>query len=241
MVTVFVMSETERPPPSAAVLDELPPPLPAERIVALNAPKGDLHTVRGYEWNGWTFEVPPGVFRPGLTSAMIFDRVLDGRIEVRDRRYLAMGTGLGVEAVAAGTRGAARVWACDVHPASVEAADAAYRRLVGDGSATVFVPVVADLLDGFPDGAGVDVVTFNPPAVSRPVSDDPDVVRNVCAGAPCWSASSPSSRPATCSRPARRSSSSRRTRRTCGRSSPTPTSTASTTRCSTTTTGATAC
>lgn len=27
----------------------------------------------------------PGVFRPGLTSAMIFDRVLSGEIEVRGR------------------------------------------------------------------------------------------------------------------------------------------------------------
>jgi release factor glutamine methyltransferase len=49
-------------------------------------------------------------------------------------------------------------------------------------AATEVVPAVGDLLDGLPDEAAVDVVTFNPPAVSRPVSDDPDVVRNVCAG-----------------------------------------------------------
>ncbi|WP_130289143.1 methyltransferase [Pseudonocardia sediminis] len=160
----------------------LPPPLPAERIVELNRPKGDLHTTRSYTWNGWDLEVPPGVFRPGLTSAMIFDRVLSGEIEVRGRRYLAMGCGLGVEVAAAAARGAADVYAVDVHPASVETAVANARRLA-PGETRVHA-VVADVLDGFPVDAQVDVVTFNPPAVSRPVSDDPDVVRNVCAGAP---------------------------------------------------------
>jgi len=28
----------------------------------------------------------------------------------------------------------------------------------------------------------VDVVTFNPPAVEVPLSDDPEIVRNVCVG-----------------------------------------------------------
>ncbi len=160
----------------------LPPPLPAERIVELNRPRGDLHTTRSYSWNGWDLEVPPGVFRPGLTSAMIFDRVLSGEIEVRGRRYLAMGCGLGVEVAAAAARGAADVYAVDVHPASVAlAVDNACRLAPGE---TRVHGVVADLLDGFPPDAQVDVVTFNPPAVSRPVSEDPDVVRNVCAGAP---------------------------------------------------------
>ncbi|MBW0105009.1 methyltransferase domain-containing protein [Pseudonocardia sp. KRD291] len=166
----------------------LPPPLPAERIVELNRPKGDLHTTRSYRWNGWDIEVPPGVFRPGLTSAMIFDRVLSGEIEVRGRRYLAMGCGLGVEVAAAAARGAADVYAVDVHPASVATAADNARRLAparpaGERSTRVHA-VVADVLDGFPQDTRVDVVTFNPPAVSRPVSDDPDVVRNVCAGAP---------------------------------------------------------
>lgn len=160
----------------------LPPPLPAERIVELNRPKGDLHTTRNYRWNGWELDVPPGVFRPGLTSAMIFDRVLSGEIEVRGRRYLAMGCGLGVEVAAAAVRGAADVYAVDVHPDSVAAAAGNARRLA-PGPSRVHA-VVADILDGFPQGCQVDVVTFNPPAVSSPVSEDADVVRNVCAGAP---------------------------------------------------------
>ncbi|GAA2265335.1 hypothetical protein GCM10010145_42950 [Streptomyces ruber] len=166
-----------------ALLDQLPPPLPAEQIIALNRPGADLHTTRTYIWNGWTFDVPPGVFIPGGTSRIIHERLLDGRIEVRGRRYAAMGVGLGVEAVAAGVRGAREIYAIDVHPESVATTVRHYRRLVGESPDTTLVPVVGDVFAGLPDGVRLDTVTFNPPAVSRTVSDDPDVVRNVCVGA----------------------------------------------------------
>lgn len=162
---------------------ELPPPLPTGRIAGLNRPDGTLHTPRTHTWNGLRLDVPPGVFKPGLTSAMVADRVLSGEIETRGRRYLAMGCGLGIEVVAAGLRGAAHTWAVDVHPASVETAVRHHRRFAGGDACT---GVVADVLDGVPYGGpvayGIDVVTFNPPAVSVPVADDPDVVRNVCQG-----------------------------------------------------------
>lgn len=167
-----------------SLIDELPPPLPAEQIIALNQPKADLHTLRGYEWNGWTFDVPPGVFLPGETSRMIHQRLLDGDIPVAGRRYAAMGVGLGVETVVAGLRGAREVYAIDVDPASVDTAARHYQRLVGHRDGTTFVPVVADVFDGFPGGRQLDVITLNPPAVSRRVSDDPAVVRNVCVGTP---------------------------------------------------------
>ncbi|WP_197359009.1 methyltransferase, partial [Streptomyces clavuligerus] len=160
------------------------PPLPADRIIDLNRPRGDLHTTRRYTWNDWTFEAPPGVFLPGGTSRMIHERILDGRIAVRDRRYAAMGVGLGVEAVAAAVRGARRIHALDVHPASVESAVRHVRRIAGDQAASRVVPGTGDLFAAVPDGTPLDVVTFNPPAVSRRVSEDPDVIRNVCAGAP---------------------------------------------------------
>ncbi|WBB80702.1 methyltransferase [Micromonospora sp. WMMD882] len=166
-----------------SLLDELPPPLPAEQIIALNQPRADLRSERRHEWNGWVFDVPPGVFLPGGTSRMIHDRLLDGRIPVAGRRYAAMGVGLGVEAVAAAHAGAAEIYAVDVHPESVAAARRHHARLAAQTTGR-FVPVVADLFDGFPDGVELDVVTFNPPAVSQTVSADPDVVRNVCVGAP---------------------------------------------------------
>ncbi|WP_092972536.1 methyltransferase [Actinopolyspora lacussalsi] len=167
-----------------ALLDALPDPLSAERIIELNRPGTDLHTHREYEWNGLRFDAPPGVFLPGHTSRMIYDRLFDGRIEVRDRRYVAMGVGLGVETVAAGLAGAREIHAVDVHPDSVATAGRHFERHVGSSEPPVFTPVVADVFDGFPEGVQSDVVTFNPPAVSHPISDDPDIVRNVCVGAP---------------------------------------------------------
>jgi len=95
-----------------ALLEQLPPPLPADRIIALNQPKADLHTTRSYEWNGWTFDVPPGVFIPGWTSRLVHERVLDGRIETRGLRYAAMGVGLGVGALGRSMRSTStrRAW-----------------------------------------------------------------------------------------------------------------------------------
>ena len=176
MISIFIMTQSVPVTPQ-----ELPAPLPAETVAALNRPDGTLHTTRTRHWNGWDLDVPPGVFRPGLTSEMIADRVLSGEIETRGRRYLAMGCGLGLEVLAAGVRGAAHTYVVDVHPASVETAVGHLDRLVGGAGRT---GIVADLLDGVPDSTVVDVATFNPPAVSVRVDDDPDVVRNVCEGAP---------------------------------------------------------
>ena len=166
----------------ASLVEQLPAPLPADQIIALNQPKADLHSQRQYAWNGWTFDVPPGVFLPGATSQMIHERLLDGTITVHDRRYAVMGVGLGVETVIAGLHGAREIYAIDIHPASVETATRHYQRLVAGRHTTQFTPVVSDVFDAFPPGAQVDLITFNPPAVSQMVSDDPDVIRNVCVG-----------------------------------------------------------
>lgn len=168
---------------------QLPPPLPPEQIIALNQPKADLHTLRVYSWNGWEFDVPPEVFLPGATSRMIHQRILDDDIDVRGRVYAAMGVGLGIEAVAAGLRGADRILAADVHPASVKATERNYHRIVETRAdepqgRSELVPLVSDLFADLPPEPRLDVVTFNPPAVSQPVSEDPDIVRNVCAGRP---------------------------------------------------------
>jgi release factor glutamine methyltransferase len=167
-----------------ALLDSLPETLPRDEILALNSgSKSDIHTERTYTYNGWTFTLPPGVFKPGDTSRIVHDRILDGTIPVEGRSYAAMGVGLGVEAVIAGSLGAREVHAVDVHPDSVATAAAHYERIVGDRTGTVFRPLVSNLFEGFPDFARLDVITFNPPAVSARTSDDPTVVRNVCVGA----------------------------------------------------------
>lgn len=167
----------------SSLIAELPPPLPAEQIIALNQPRADLATHRTYTWNGRDLDVPPGVFMPGATSRMIHQRILDGDIDVRGRRYAAMGSGLGVEAAVAALRGARSVHALDIHPASVAATEQTYRAIVPEPRTAEFTALVSDLFEAVPDGWQADVVTFNPPAVSQTVSDDPDVVRNVCVGA----------------------------------------------------------
>ncbi|WP_433548663.1 methyltransferase [Streptomyces sp. CA-294286] len=166
-----------------AVLEALPDTLPREEILAINSAKSDIHTARTYAYRDWTFALPPGVFKPGDTSRLVHDRLLDGTIPVEGRSYAAMGVGLGVEAVIAGTRGAREIYAADVHPDSVATASETYARIVGDRPGTVFRPLVSNLFEEFPDSAGLDVITFNPPAVSARTSDDPTVVRNVCVGA----------------------------------------------------------
>jgi release factor glutamine methyltransferase len=165
-----------------ALLAALPDTLPRDEILALNSAAPDIHTHRGYTYNGWTFELPPGVFRPGDTSRIVHDRLLEGTIAVEGRSYAAVGAGLGVEAVIAGLAGAREVYAADIHPDSVATARAHYERIVGERPGTVFRPLVSNLFEEFPSSARLDVITFNPPAVSTRTSDDPTVIRNVCVG-----------------------------------------------------------
>jgi release factor glutamine methyltransferase len=136
---------------------------------------------RGYRWNCWEFDVPPDVFLPGISSRLLHERLLDGRLPVAGRRYIAIGAGLGVEAVVAGVRGAASVHATDIHEESVRAAARHYARIVGD-EGPPFVGVVSDLWDEVPRGEQFDVVTFNAPFMDHRLSNDPYVVRNRCMG-----------------------------------------------------------
>lgn len=151
-------------------------------ISAVNTPTFDIRTHRGYRYNGWDFNVPPGVFMPGATSRIIHDRILDGTIPVAGRRYVGVGVGLGIEAILAGARGAREVFAMDVHPDSVQAAARYYHRLIGERAGTRFHALVSDLFEGFPGSTQVDVVTFNPPAINECITNDPDMARNLCMG-----------------------------------------------------------
>lgn len=137
---------------------------------------------RSYRWNGWDFDLPPGVFQPGTTSRLLHDRLLDGTLPLANLTYAAMGTGLGVEAVVAGVRGATTVYALDIHEESVRTTARHYWRIVGDGGPP-FVGVISDLWEELLDGVQLDVVTFNPPFIDVPLSDDPYIVRNRCMGA----------------------------------------------------------
>jgi release factor glutamine methyltransferase len=151
-------------------------------IFAVNTPTADIHTHRSYRYNGWDFNLPPGVFMPGATSRIIHDRILDGTIPVAGKCYAGVGVGLGVEAILAGACGSREVFAMDVHPGSVQAAAAHYHRLLGERADTKFHALVSDLFEEFPDSTQADVVTFNPPAINERITNDPDMVRNLCMG-----------------------------------------------------------
>ncbi|MBB4934224.1 release factor glutamine methyltransferase [Lipingzhangella halophila] len=161
---------------------ELPDPLPAEAIIAANQPREDVGTHRSYTYRDWEFTVPPGVFSPGLTSELVFDRLLDGTIVLAGRSYAVMGCGLGVEAVIAASRGARDIYALDVHPESTRTTADNFTRLAGAASRTTLAPITSDLFAAFPQAARADVITFNPPAVKEAVSHHPDIVRNTCVG-----------------------------------------------------------
>lgn len=137
---------------------------------------------RTYQWNGWNFDLPPGVFQPGTTSRLLHNRLLDGTLPVSGLRYAAMGVGLGVEAVVAGLHGARTVYALDIHEESVRTTARHYARIVGD-EGPPFVGLVSDLWQALPRGVEFDVVTFNPPFIDVRLSDDPYILRNRCMGA----------------------------------------------------------
>jgi release factor glutamine methyltransferase len=159
----------------------LPSTLSAEEILAAYDVAPSTAERRSYLWNGWDFDLPPGVFKPGTTSRLLHDRLLNGTLPLADLRYAAMGVGLGVEAVVAGVRGAATVYALDIHEESVHTTARHYSRIVGDGGPP-FVGVISDLWEELSDEVQLDVVTFNPPFIDVRLSDDPYIVRNRCMG-----------------------------------------------------------
>jgi release factor glutamine methyltransferase len=160
----------------------LPETLPAADIVAANRDLGaDIHRSRQYLWGRWRFEVPPGVFLPGVTSQLTYDRLLNGSIPVAGLRYAAMGCGLGVEAVIAGFRKASMIYGIDVHEVSVHTAERHYHKYNRQPGAP-FIGVVSNLWEDFPQNTQVDVVTCNPPFVGVRLSDDPDIIRTLCVG-----------------------------------------------------------
>lgn len=163
-------------------LDQFPDTLPIPEIVATNNVSSDIHTQRRFEWNGWTFDIPPGVFRPGPTSQILFQAMLDGLIDVRGRRYLAMGAGLGVEAVVAASLGAREICVVDIDPASVEAADRHVRELAGTPEPE-YTSFVSDLWAECPQVSS-EVITFNPPFIDVTLTSDRTVTRNIAIGLP---------------------------------------------------------
>ena len=107
------------------------------------------------DYLGSTFVVPPGVMPITPVSHLLGEAVLSEA--VRDERVLDMGTGSGVNAVLAATRGA-QVLAVDINPAALDAARANVARNNVDAWVEVRHSDVFDAVDG-----RFDLIIFDPP------------------------------------------------------------------------------
>jgi len=158
----------------------LPATLSREEILQANSKKHDIAQARTYIFDGMEFAVPPQVFAPGGTSEALFRLVQSGRIDVAGKTVGVMGCGAGVETVLMGQKSAKAIYAFDIDHASVAATQENY---ASSGATPPLKAVVSDLFQALEPGVRFDVIAFNPPAVSVPISDEPAVVRNTSVGA----------------------------------------------------------
>jgi len=164
-------------------LAQFPSTLPKNEIIATNNVTGDVHTHRRYEWEAWSFDVPPGVFMPGPTSRLIHERLRSGEIDVRARRFVSVGVGLGIETLVAGLAGANEVVGIDIHEPSVRAARSVYLTY-GPSCGAPFTGYVSDLFENVDPALHADVMVFNPPFIDVPISSDPAIRRTIASGLP---------------------------------------------------------
>ena len=157
--------------------------LPDEEIVKVCAESASRSKGTGrYQYNGLSFEVPEHVHVPGATSRTIHDKLVDDSIDLKGKRYIVMGVGCGVEPVIAAMKKAREVYAVDIDEESIQATTGNFGRLAGEESSTELHTFVSDLLRDLPDNIRADIITFNPPTIHVPLSEDPDVIRTVCTG-----------------------------------------------------------
>ena len=122
-----------------------------ERAYAAIATRGE----QTFDYLGVTLAVPPGVQPITPTSHLLGQAVLAEAQE--GDRVLDMGTGCGVNAILAATRGA-QVVAVDVNPTAIEAARAnAERNGVADRVAVRYSDVFSEVGEAF------DLIVFDPP------------------------------------------------------------------------------
>jgi len=164
---------------------QLPSVLPKEIIKDINKDNHDIFCSRVYKYNDWVFEVPPYVFEPSSTSKFIFDAIQSREIDLSNKKYLVMGVGAGIEPVIAASMGVKEIIAIDIHPESVMATEKSYYS-IHERATTELInlhTLVSDLFNNLDTSTKVDVITFNPPAVSTHLSEDKDITRNTSIGA----------------------------------------------------------
>jgi len=112
---------------------------------------------------GFRFVVRPTVFHPKyFLSSEIFAAFV-GRLDLRGKRVVDVGTGSGVIALAASRAGAEHVVALDVNP---EAVRCAMENARSNGLDKRMSAVCSDLLSAISPDASFDVILTNPPFFS---------------------------------------------------------------------------
>jgi release factor glutamine methyltransferase len=112
------------------------------------------------QWNGFSYDVHPDVYRPAEDTFLLAEAVAR---ELRaGERFLEVGCGAGMVSLVAARAGAA-VWATDLNPRAVELALRNAKR-----NGIHLEASTRDLLDGL--SGPFDVVAFNPPYL--PTAED---------------------------------------------------------------------
>jgi len=164
--------------------NNLPETLSEEEILKYN--KSNINDKKDliYTYQSFKFNIFPGVFFPSGASKIIFDYIFFNNSSLKNKNYLCMGCGAGIEAVLAKLKKANVIYAVDVDNLSIQSAKYNFN-MVNDGqSDSKFYPIVSNLFNFITNDSNVkfDLMTFNPPAVSINISDNKDVIRNTCIG-----------------------------------------------------------
>lgn len=165
------------------IYNSLPDTLSRSEILKYNQTTKKVHR-SDYFYRSMRFLIPNGVFPPGYASKVLFDFLFD-ESNLNNSNCLAMGVGLGLEAVIFSLKEANVVYAVDIDFNSIKTTEYNYYRIVGEKSNVKFCPVVSDLFGFATKDTQIkfDLITFNPPAVSTKLSSRKDVIRNTCIGA----------------------------------------------------------
>jgi release factor glutamine methyltransferase len=158
----------------------LPETLSKEEILKANSKKHDISFEREYFFDDMKFVIPPNVFEPGGTSENIFRKIQSGEIDIENKVIAVMGCGAGVEAVLIAKKNPKAIYAFDIDEGSIKATRTNFDKYITDKG--LLREYTSDLFDELEENIKSDLILFNPPAVSVPISENLDVIRNTSIG-----------------------------------------------------------
>src|SRR6266849_3159884 len=129
-------------------------------LVAFNFyAKPKINRVDRISMFGFSLDVPPTIFHPGLYFSSKFLGEYLQTLELQNRRVLDVGCGSGILSLVAGSRGAS-VTGVDINPVAIQATINNAERNSLQSSIT---GRVSDLFDSLDDNDQYDIILLNPP------------------------------------------------------------------------------